>query len=53
MRAAGELEGCPVDQPELLAEGARWARRAVDEILGEISNDEILDEVYQKFCIGK
>jgi tRNA modification GTPase len=53
MRAAGELEGCPVDQPELLAEGARWARRAVDEILGEISNDDILDEVYQKFCIGK
>ena len=52
-RAAGELEGCPIHQPELLAEGARWARRAVDEILGEITSDEILDEVYHKFCIGK
>jgi tRNA modification GTPase len=52
-RAAGELEASRVGQPELLAEGARWARRAVDEILGEITSDEILDEIYGRFCIGK
>jgi tRNA modification GTPase len=52
-RAARELEGCRIEQPELLAEGARWASRAVDEILGGITSDEILDEVYRQFCIGK
>jgi tRNA modification GTPase len=51
--AAGELDACTVSEPETAAESVRWALRAVDELVGEVVNQEVLDEVYSTFCIGK
>ena len=51
--AIGELAACDVGQPETAAESVRWALRAIDELVGEIGDDEVLDEVYSTFCIGK
>jgi tRNA modification GTPase len=51
--AAAELDTCDVSRPETAAESVRWALRAVDELVGEVVNEEVLDEVYGTFCIGK
>lgn len=51
--AASELEACDVERPETAAENVRWALRAVDELIGEVSTDDVLDEIYGSFCIGK
>jgi tRNA modification GTPase len=51
--ASSELESCDLGGPEMAAENIRWALRAVDELTGEVSNDEVLDEIYSAFCIGK
>lgn len=47
-RAAGEQ-----DRPELFAEELRVAQRALDEITGEFSADDLLGEIFSRFCIGK
>ena len=51
--AARELEGCEAASPETAAECVRWAVRAVDELIGNVANEDVLDEVYNSFCIGK
>ena len=51
--AAAELEGCDPGCPEIAAERARWAVRAVEELIGEVGADDILDVIYSGFCIGK
>jgi len=51
--AAAELDACDVSQPETAAESIRWALHAVDELIGEVANEEVLDEIYGTFCIGK
>jgi tRNA modification GTPase len=51
--ASSELEACDFQCPETAAENVRWAVRAVDELIGEISTEEVLDEIYGSFCIGK
>jgi tRNA modification GTPase len=51
--AAAELNRCDVGLPETAAENVRWALRAVDALIGEVSIDDVLDEVYSSFCIGK
>ncbi|MBD3849675.1 MAG: tRNA uridine-5-carboxymethylaminomethyl(34) synthesis GTPase MnmE [Acidobacteria bacterium] len=51
--AASELEACDVERPDTAAENVRWALRAVDELIGEVSTDDVLDEIYGSFCIGK
>ncbi len=38
---------------ELLAEELRLAHRALGEITGEFSNDDLLGEIFGRFCIGK
>lgn len=38
---------------ELLAEELRVAQRALSEITGEFSNDELLGRIFSSFCIGK
>lgn len=47
-RAAGELP-----RPELFAEELRLAQRALGSIVGEFSADELLGEIFSRFCIGK
>jgi tRNA modification GTPase len=47
-RALGEL-----DNPELAAEDARLAARALARISGRIDTEDILGRVFATFCIGK
>jgi tRNA modification GTPase len=44
--AAGEL-------PELVAEELRAVHRALGSIVGEVSADDLLGEIFSSFCIGK
>jgi tRNA modification GTPase len=44
-------EGTP--RPELLAEELRQAQRAVGEVLGTVTSEDLLDRVFSRFCIGK
>lgn len=38
---------------ELVAEELRLAHRALGEITGEVSSDDLLGEIFSSFCIGK
>jgi tRNA modification GTPase len=39
--------------PELVAVALSEAREALEEIIGLISNDDILESIFKNFCIGK
>ena len=49
------LEGAPkvVDEGELLAEDIREGIRSIGEITGEGAREEVLDKIFERFCIGK
>jgi tRNA modification GTPase len=51
--AVKELEGCNSQFPETVAESLRWALRSIDQLIGEVVTDDVLDEVFSAFCIGK
>jgi tRNA modification GTPase len=38
---------------ELFAEDLRLAQRALGEITGEFTSDDLLGEIFGNFCIGK
>ena len=38
---------------ELAAEELRQAQQALGEITGEVTSDDILGEIFSRFCIGK
>ncbi|MBK7234997.1 MAG: tRNA uridine-5-carboxymethylaminomethyl(34) synthesis GTPase MnmE [Sterolibacteriaceae bacterium] len=40
-------------QPELFAEELRLAQSVLGEITGEFSSDDLLGEIFSRFCIGK
>ena len=42
-----------VERMELCAEELRLAQRALGEITGEFSADDLLGEIFSRFCIGK
>jgi tRNA modification GTPase len=44
------IGACP---PEFAAVDLNGAREALEEIVGVISNDDILERIFSKFCIGK
>jgi tRNA modification GTPase len=52
-RASDELSRCDLGSPELAAECVRWAAEAVAELVGSVATDDLLDEVFSSFCIGK
>jgi tRNA modification GTPase len=52
-RADDELSAADGDHPEVLAEAIRWALREVRELTGEVATEEVLDEIFRTFCIGK
>jgi tRNA modification GTPase len=39
--------------PELIAEDVRLAGRALERLSGRISSEDVLDQVFSTFCIGK
>jgi tRNA modification GTPase len=41
------------DRPELFAEELRLAQRSLSSITGEFSADDLLGEIFSRFCIGK
>ena len=43
----------PVDALEFLAEELRLAQTALNAITGEFSADDLLGEIFSRFCIGK
>ena len=47
---AGLAEGLPA---EIAATHLRSAESALEELLGTISADDVLDVVFREFCIGK
>lgn len=54
-RAAASLEQAAQtwDRPELFAEELRRAQQALGEITGAFSADDLLGEIFSRFCIGK
>jgi len=38
---------------ELFAEELRLAQRALSEITGEFTSEDLLGEIFSRFCIGK
>lgn len=51
-RAAAQL-GSSVPALDLLAEDLRQAQIALNEITGQFTPDDLLGEIFSKFCIGK
>ncbi len=57
-RAAASLEDALVSvqrgiEPEFVAVDLRGASDALGEIVGTITSDEVLNEIFSEFCIGK
>ncbi len=50
---AGALLAAQAEHLDLLAEELRLAQRALGEITGEFSADDLLGEIFSRFCIGK
>lgn len=48
LRAAEEIK-----RPELCAEELRLAQEGLNSITGEFSADDLLGEIFSRFCIGK
>ena len=48
-----EHAGCMLAQPELLAEDLRLAQEELNTITGEFTPDDLLGEIFSRFCIGK
>jgi len=42
-----------LSSPELFAEELRLAQSALSEITGEFTSDDLLGEIFSRFCIGK
>lgn len=42
-----------VGNPELLAEELRLSQKALDEITGKFTSDDLLGKIFSEFCIGK
>jgi tRNA modification GTPase len=42
-----------LDRPELFAEELREAQEALNSITGEFTADDLLGEIFSRFCIGK
>ena len=49
--ALGRIQ--PVMPPEVAAEELRMAARALASIIGLVGPDDVLGEIFSRFCIGK
>ena len=39
--------------PDIVAVDLQEARDSLEEIIGTVTNDDILDRIFSQFCIGK
>ena len=46
-------EGLEAAMADLIAEDLRSAIRAVDSIVGRVDVEQVLDEIFSSFCLGK
>lgn len=53
IEALGRAEHHIVTAPELAAEDARLAARALGSITGAVGVEDVLEEIFSSFCIGK
>lgn len=53
LEAAADLLAAQAEHLDLLAEELRLAQVALGEITGEFSADDLLGEIFSRFCIGK
>ena len=49
----GHVRAGDEDRDELLAEELRLAQRALGEITGQVTTEDLLGQIFSKFCIGK
>lgn len=47
------MAGQQLDRPELFAEELRETQEALNSITGEFTADDLLGEIFSRFCIGK
>jgi tRNA modification GTPase len=52
-QALGRVAGNPKLPPEIVAEEIRLAQHAVGRIAGRVDVDDVLGEIFGRFCIGK
>ena len=57
-RAGSELEQArammgPAGEPVLVAHHVRQAAVSLDELIGVVDVEEVLDRVFSRFCVGK
>jgi tRNA modification GTPase len=43
----------PDGEPVLVAHHVRQAALALDELIGAVDVEEVLDRVFSRFCVGK
>jgi len=48
-----QLASAQINSAELVAEELRLAQEALSSITGEFTSDDLLGEIFSKFCIGK
>jgi tRNA modification GTPase len=53
VRACLQRAAVDIGRPELLAEELRLSQEALNEITGEFTSDDLLGEIFSRFCIGK
>jgi len=52
-RALAELADADPALPELASEHVRWALRSIEQLVGAVDDEAVLDEVFSAFCVGK
>ena len=53
LKTAQKMISTQVETPDIIAEEVHFAIRALDSLLGRINVEDVLDEIFASFCIGK
>ena len=53
LEALARLETCGMADVEVIAENLRIASDSLGRLIGDIMPDEVLGEIFGRFCIGK